>query len=303
MHKDHQSYHRFTAPARLEKALNSMSGLVEGVSIDRLINEAEINFIQSWLHENRELESCHPFTELISVLDAAIADGVLTNDERLDILWLCEKLRSTYFFDVVTADMQRLHGLMAGIIADSEVTETELRGLADWLSEHEHLKTCWPYEEVESVITAVLRDGKIDAAEHKLISDFFSEFIALADDRTITSPKIIQDKSIVGLCAVCPELVFEGKKFAFTGSSNRYLRSQFCEIVERLGGIVVSSVSKKLDYLIIGADGNPCWAYACYGRKVEMAVTLRKEGARILLVHENDFHDAVAEQTVLAVNG
>jgi hypothetical protein len=303
MYKDHQSYHRFTAPARFEKALNSLIGLVEGISIDRLVNETEINFIRSWLHENRELKSCHPFSELMSLLDAAIADGVLTNEERLDIRWLCEKLRSTDFFDEVTADMQRLHGLMAGIIADSEVTEIELRGLADWLSEHEHLKTCWPYEEVESIITAVLRDGKIDAAEHKLVSDYFSEFIALADNRTITSPKIIQDKSITGLCAVCPDLVFEGKKFAFTGSSNRYLRSQFGEIVERLGGTVVGSVSKKLDYLIIGADGNPCWAYACYGRKVEMAVALRKEGARILLIHENDFHDAVADQAASAVNG
>ena len=57
----------------------------------------------------------------------------------------------------------------------------------------------------------------------------------------------------------------------------------------------MNSVSAKLDYLIIGADGNPCWAYACYGRKVEKAVDLRKTGSRLLLVHENDFHDAVAD--------
>ena len=54
-------------------------------------------------------------------------------------------------------------------------------------------------------------------------------------------------------------------------------------------------VSRKLDYLIIGADGNPYWAYACYGRKVEMPVALQKAGARIPLIHENDIHDAVAD--------
>lgn len=56
-----------------------------------------------------------------------------------------------------------------------------------------------------------------------------------------------------------------------------------------------NNVSKSTDYLVIGAEGNPCWAYACYGRKVEAAVNLRKEGYRIILVHENDFHDAVAD--------
>jgi hypothetical protein len=59
--------------------------------------------------------------------------------------------------------------------------------------------------------------------------------------------------------------------------------------------MVASSVSSKVDYLIIGADGNPCWAYACYGRKVEMAVQLRKQGSRLQLIHEHDFHDAIAD--------
>lgn len=88
-------------------------------------------------------------------------------------------------------------------------------------------------------------------------------------------------------------MTFEGRRFVFTGASSRYSRAQFCSAVERLGGHVSESVSGKTDYLVIGADGNPCWAFACYGRKVEMAVTLRKQGARLLLVHENDFHDAL----------
>jgi NAD-dependent DNA ligase len=96
---------------------------------------------------------------------------------------------------------------------------------------------------------------------------------------------------------VCPEVSFEGTKFCFTGASSKYTRADFSALVKRLGGDVVGSVSASLNYLVIGADGNPCWAYACYGRKVEKAVELRKQGARILLVHEHDFHDAVADHT------
>jgi len=272
-------------------------GLVEGISIDGSINESEIAFLRLWLQENREVRNQHPFTELMPVVEMAIADGVLTDDERQDILWLCEKLKSTEYFDATTADLQRLHALMAGITSDGTITETELRGLSAWLADHDQLKTCWPYDEVDSLITTVLADGKIDDAEHQLLQNFLGEFVAVLDNRTIVSPKINEKTTLVGLCAVCPEIEFSGSKFCFTGASAKYSRTEFTSLVKRLGGEVVGAVSSTLNYLVIGADGNPCWAYACYGRKVEKAVELRKQGARILLVHEYDFHDAVADHT------
>jgi hypothetical protein len=286
MHTDHREYFKFTGRSRLDKAINSLVGLVEGISIDGVINASEISFLHLWLQENREIRNLHPFTELMPVVEAAIADGVLTDDERQDILWLCEKLRSTEYFDATTADIQRLHALMAGITSDGVITEAELRGLSTWLADHDQLKTCWPYDEVDSLITTVLADGKIDDAEHQLLRSFFGEFIAVLDNRTIVSPKIAERTTLVGLCAVCPEIEFSGSKFCFTGASAKYSRAEFTSLVKRLGGEVVGSVSPTLNYLVIGADGNPCWAYACYGRKVEKAVELRKQGARILLIHE-----------------
>ncbi|HEX5057014.1 MAG TPA: BRCT domain-containing protein [Gammaproteobacteria bacterium] len=143
----------------------------------------------------------------------------------------------------------------------------------------------------------------MDAAEYKLLKKFFSEFTALMDGRTITSPRISEGCNVIGLCAVCPEIEFEGSSFCLTGTSFKYTRSEFSKIIQKLGGRIISSVSEKLNYLIIGADGNPCWSYACYGRKVEKAVNLRKAGARILLVHENDFHDAVADLQMVRARG
>jgi len=297
MHTDHREYFKFTGRSRLDKAMNSLVGLVEGISIDGVINASEIGFLRLWFQENREIRNLHPFTELMPVVEVAIADGVLTDDERQDILWLCEKLRSTEYFDATTADIQRLHALMSGITSDGVITEAELRGLSTWLADHDQLKTCWPYDEVDSLVTTVLADGKIDAAEHKLLQNFFGEFVAVLDNRTIVSPKIAENKTLVGLCAVCPEIEFPGFKFCFTGASAKYSRAEFSSLVKRLGGEVVGAISTTLNYLVIGADGNPCWAYACYGRKVEKAVELRKKGAHILLVHEHDFHDAVADYT------
>lgn len=294
MHQDHASYFKFTTQARLDKAVNSLLGIVEGIAVDRNINNDEIGFLRLWIAEHAELRRRHPFSELMPVVEGAIADGILSEEEKQDILWLCEKLRSTEYYDMVTADLQRLHALVGGIAADCVIQIEELRGLSDWLNDHEHLKTCWPYDEIGSLVTSVLGDNKIDKHEHEALLHFFSEFTAILDSRTIVRPKISDGLSLVGLCAVCPEIQFSGFTFCFTGASYKYTRAQFAELVGKLGGEPVNNVSAKLNYLIIGADGNPCWAYACYGRKVEKAVSLRKEGARLLLVHENDFHDAVA---------
>lgn len=295
MHPDHLKYAKFTTRAQLEKSVNSLLGIIEGISIDGAINSSEHDFLRLWLSEHAELQDRHPFNELVPVVQAVMADGVLTQEEREDIIWLCERLRSTEYYDKTTADLQRLHAILGGIVADGHISEEELRGLSSWLEDHDHLRTCWPYEEIGSLITTVLADKKIDEVEHKMLKDFFSEFIAVLDGRTIVSPSISEGTALVGLCAVCPEIEFYGSRFCFTGASTRYTRSQLVETVSRLGGEVVPSMSAKVSYLVIGAEGNPCWAYACYGRKVEKAVELRKSGVRLLIVHENDFHDAVAD--------
>ena len=246
MHSDHADYFKFTTRARLDKSINSLVGIVEGIAIDGAINSSELTFLRMWLDEHAELQNCHPYTELFPVVSNAIGDGVLTLEEREDILWLCERLRSTEYYDKVTADLQRLHAVVGGIAADGVVTEVELRGLSNWLENHEHLKTCWPYDEVASLVTAVLADGKISSQEHSILRDFFSEFISLLDDRTITSPSVKQGESLVGLCAVCPEIEFDGAKFCFTGASSRHKRSDLSALVQRLGGEVVGSLTSTV---------------------------------------------------------
>jgi hypothetical protein len=295
MHPDHQEYVRFTSRARIEKSVNSLLGLIEGIAIDSSINPSEVSFLNLWLSEHVDVRDRHPYNELVPVVQAAVADGVLTQDEHDDIVWLCERLRSTEYFDKTTADLQRLHAIVGGIVSDGRVTEHELRGLSSWLQDHEHLKTCWPYDEIDSLVLGVMKDKMIDPEEHALLRGFFSEFIAVLDDRTITSPVVTEASNIVGLCAVCPEIEFTDSTFCFTGASSRYTRKELAATVERLGGTFAPTITKSVRYLIIGADGNPCWAYACYGRKVEKAVELRKMGLRVLIIHENDFHDAVAD--------
>jgi hypothetical protein len=47
-------------------------------------------------------------------------------------------------------------------------------------------------------------------------------------------------------------------------------------VLTDLGCVYNNNVTNKTDYLIIGEDSNPCWAYSCYCRKVEKAMSMQK---------------------------
>ena len=94
-----------------------------------------------------------------------------------------------------------------------------------------------------------------------------------------------------GICTACPEITFTGASFCFTGASTRASRSEIKGLIEQTGANFSDSVTKKTDYLVIGDDGNPYWVFACYGRKVEKAIAMRKAGQRISIIHEKDFWD------------
>lgn len=297
IHPDHIAYFRCTSKLRIDKALNTLIGILQGIDIDKEVSGAELNFLREWLCSLEDVAHRHPFNEIVPVINEALSDGVFSEDEKEDVLWLCEKMQKVVDgYDPITSDIQKLQGMLAGILADGVVDDDEVHALSEWIDEHDHLKSCWPYDEIESLITQVLKDGVIDDSERKKLETCFSEFIQMEGDRTITNPTIIDDRgNISGLCAVCPDIDFSGSVFCFTGASTRFSRTELVGIVDNLGGQFLGNVSKKIDYLVIGTNGNPCWAYTCYGRKVEQAVTLRKQGHNIVLLHENDFMDAVQD--------
>jgi hypothetical protein len=147
---DLNEYYRFTTKARLDKAINSLMGIINGINIDTIINEKELNFLKMWIVQNDEYRNRHPYNEFVAVLESAIKDNIITNEEKEDIVWLCEKQLSTEYYDETTASIQCLQGVVSGIAADKLITVQELSGLQEWLDIHDELETCWPYDEINS---------------------------------------------------------------------------------------------------------------------------------------------------------
>lgn len=285
-----KTYFKYTTKSRLDKAINTLIGLLEGIAADKTVSAPEMKLLTQWVEDNQNLTDRHPYNELIPVVIQALADGKFTKDEQSDLLWLCNRLRSTGYFDIVTADVQRLQGFLVAIAADGVVTEAEVENLRNWMDTHINLRSCWPYDELDSLLTSVLSDHWIDPVEHKMLLSYFTSFsspgLSLETPNTAVT-------TLPGVCAVTPEIIFDEHRFCFTGESSRSPREEMKIMVVERGGRVISAVSPRLDYLVVGSNGNPCWAYACYGRKIEQAMQLRQRGAKIVIVHENDFFDAV----------
>ena len=73
---------------------------------------------------------------------------------------------------------------------------------------------------------------------------------------------------------------FVGKTFLFTGKLSKFKRDEIKDIIESLGGVNLSSVSKKLDYLIVGEDA---------GSKLKKAEDI----GTIKILTEGEFEDMI----------
>lgn len=284
----------YNGPRRLEKAMHMLEGIVRGVTIDGRLNDDEIAVLAGWIGENAEFRDKHPFTEVVPRIEEIINSGTFDEEERADMLWFCDRFTTgSQHFNEITADLQILHGIMGGIAADAEITTEELRALREWMEDKPHLRKCWPFDELESIIISVLADGVIDAKEHEMLLNFFADVMTFLNHKALHRPAQSESSFVGGVCAMDPEIEFSGKRFCFTGTPDRGPKRELQQAVVDKSGIIENSVVKALDYLVIGAGGNECWAYAAYGRKVEAAIELRKNGQPLTIVHEFDFWDAI----------
>lgn len=292
---DEQSLKIYTAKAQADKAISSLKGILLGINLDEEINDKEINELKKWVVSNNELINRNPFNEFMSIIENTISNKIPPKETIEDLYWLCQKYENdNVYYNTVTSDLQILQGLCHGILADGNINEKEVFDLNKWLEENEHLSTYYPYDELRSLILSIISDNKVDEEEKIILKAYFKQFVNLKDNKISEQIKDeTSDIQISGLCTSDPNVTFENKTFCITGVLKRGNRENLQNDIIKLGGIPTESVNKKTDYLIIGDNGNPAWAFSCYGRKVEKALTLRKEGHTIMLIHEFDFADIV----------
>lgn len=295
----YNEFKQFMFKSEVEKAFHTLEGILKGIAIDGVINSSEVEAISSWFDLNRRKLSHHPFSTFVAVLKTALSDGQIDDEERADILWLCSRYTSADnpYYDMVASDIQRLQGILQGIMADNRIEEREIEQLRGWLTENAHLAGVYPYNELCSLIVHFMEDEVLSPEEIQFLKAFFAEFSDLEADLNhapIELDGLKFSTNTGGICSVNPTISIPNKTFCFTGESSQASRFEVKTRIESLGGRYESALTADTDFLIVGDVESSCWAFSCSGRKVEQAMKMRRAGHHILIVHESDFWSAIS---------
>lgn len=295
-----QQYRAYTGKQETDKAIHTLKGILTGIALDGIINEHETTELRLWVQHNLALSNQNPIKEFVATISAMLADGIPSAEAVEDLNWLIQSFESdSYYYNGVTTDIQILQGICHGILADGEVSDDEIFALDKWLDENTHLNSYYPYDEISSLVLSITRDKRIDEQERLELMAFFKQFSNIKhDDVRSYLEQTTYRIPINGICTTNPDIVFAEKKFCFTGLLKNWKRADAHNHVHQLGGIAMTKVSSGIDYLIVGDTGNQAWAYSCYGRKVEEAIKMRKDGHRVSIIHEFDFKDALLDAGV-----
>lgn len=190
-----------------------------------------------------------------------------------------------------TKAMQTLLGICTGICADQNINDHEISYLRTWMLENPVVASQWPGSAIKSKIDSILDDGIVTADERDslllILRELTGNFFHSTGAAVPEGPAIPIDDD--------PSIFFKNMTFCFTGQFLYGTRAACERVVLSLGAMPVDRVSKKLDYLVIGSMIEPSWANTTYGRKIEMAVNYRDQGAELTIVSERQWFDAITD--------
>ena len=134
---------------------------------------------------------------------------------------------------------------------------------------------CSHFNNIHELVNTSYEDlVEIDEIGEKIAHSVYEFFrnennLLMIESLQNTGMKMISDNIII-------ENILNSAKFIITGTLEKYSRNEIKEMIEQNGGKVISAVSKKLSYIIVG--GNP-------GSKLKKA----KEIESIKIISENEF--------------
>ncbi|WP_423459915.1 BRCT domain-containing protein [Ottowia sp. VDI28] len=181
-----------------------------------------------------------------------------------------------------TRAYQVLEGIVTGIVADGHLHDMEVSMLRTWLAENAEVASTWPGSAIAKLIDDSLADGILDADERThllvtlqgLVGSDFSESGATTPD---VAALPFDNGLAVDLraCGVC-----------HTGEFLYGTRAACERLTEKMGGLPLSTISKKVSYLVVGTHVSPDWVTQSYGRKIMQAMELKGKGHGLAIIPE-----------------
>lgn len=175
------------------------------------------------------------------------------------------------------------------MLVDAELSDQEIHFLELWLRDNEEIRNTWPGNVIYERVQEVLGDGVITADERAYLTTTLSDLIGGSMRETGAAGGAATTLPVNDV----PNLIIPGNLFCFTGTFVFGTRTKCQNAVIERGGMVADSITKKLDYLVIGTLATREWKHTSHGLKIEKAMDYQRGGAKVLIVSEDQWISAL----------
>ena len=182
-----------------------------------------------------------------------------------------------------------LIGLASGITADGQINQQEAEFLKRWIETNMNHYADPVVNLLYRRLADMLSDNHLDASEAAELLDMLKQFTGLE----LAAATPLQRPTTLPLNHPAPDLNCADRAFLFTGVMAFGPRKECEAIVIGRGGRIAPSVSKKVDFLVVGTIGNDQWLHSSYGTKIKKAVELREAGNRIAIISEEHWQSTL----------
>ncbi|MFW2061948.1 BRCT domain-containing protein [Acinetobacter baumannii] len=282
---------KFMGTAIIDKEINNFLGFLEGIILDHTINKKEIYALQVWMERNPEIYCQYPFDHLIHLLGQTVIGSQKLDEEKCkQFVEVIKIFISGKFYSKNTRDIQRLHGLLAGVVCDGTLSIDEAKALNTWMKEHDYLEDDVFFQEVYTSLRPV-RTKQNDLTDFDIQALFkqIKRYVDPDDHGTLrTKIETIDNPDFFK-----GQLLIENALYCFTGTSSRFKKKDWKALIENNGGKFIDDMTTTVNYLVICNKGNKAWAHVSYGRKFEEAKKWQQQGHDIKIITEDDFIQAI----------
>jgi NAD-dependent DNA ligase len=184
---------------------------------------------------------------------------------------------------IIDRKIDELIGIIKGILVDGHVSQDEAEYLLRWMKANSDAANVWPACILYPRIANTLSDGIFDSNKEK---DLLQLLMSAVGRNTALDFGEASNSTQLPVTVPAPQIEFAGRTFCFTGRFFSGTRDWCHEQVATRGGIPADSITKKLDYLVIGDIGSRDWLHSTFGTKIQKAATYAARGTPLVIVTE-----------------
>ena len=179
--------------------------------------------------------------------------------------------------------LDTLIGISKGMIADGEVNQREAEALLSFLAESD--LACQDHPITDGLLDRVgdmLADGVLDDEEAVELHDLLASLSG-----GVSTWGELSRPATLPLDDPPPKVVFDGRSFLLTGSFMYGTRTACHKAIRTRGGIFHRTVTRRLDYLVIGSYASVAWKHQSFGTKIEKAMDYRNSRGQPEIISED----------------